>query len=70
MVDLPEAERPVNHNVKPFWWRREQRSGWVTDEACHVILLAERYIRGRWGRGEERGIGKIGIGAPTWPFVD
>ena len=39
MVDLPLAERPVNHNVKPFWPRRVVRSRCVTDEGCHVILL-------------------------------
>lgn len=39
MVDLPLAERPVNHNVKPFWPRRVLRSWCVTDEGCHVMLL-------------------------------
>jgi len=39
MVDLPLAERPVNHSVKPFWPRRVVRSSGETDEWCHVTLL-------------------------------
>ena len=39
IVDFPEAERPVNQRVKPFWLRSAQRSAWVTVDACHVILL-------------------------------
>ena len=39
MVDFPEADRPVNHRVKPDWWRREERAGWVKVWACQVMLL-------------------------------
>ena len=39
IVDLPLAERPVNHSVKPFWPRSPQRSWCVTEDACHVMLL-------------------------------
>lgn len=64
MVDLPEAERPVNHSVKPFWPRRALRSGWVTDEGCHVMLLAHQ-IRDDGRRSNLRR-----VGAPTWPFYE
>ena len=44
MVDLPLAERPVNHIVKPCCLRKALRSARVK-EGCHVILLMlERYI--------------------------
>lgn len=33
MVDLPLAERPVSHIVRPDWWRREERIVGVTGEA-------------------------------------
>ena len=39
MVDFPEADRPVNQRVKPFWLRSVQRSGCVRVEECHVMLL-------------------------------
>ena len=39
MVDFPDADRPVNHRVKPRWLRRAQRSWLVTLDACHVMLL-------------------------------
>lgn len=38
MVDLPEAESPVNQTVHPFCLRRSQRSLRVRPE-CHVMLL-------------------------------
>ena len=41
-MDLPLAESPVNQRVKPFWPRRALRSGWVTEEWCHVMLLVGR----------------------------
>jgi hypothetical protein len=38
MVDLPDADRPVNHSVKPrclrFVWRSERES-----DGCQVMLL-------------------------------
>ena len=37
-VDLPEAERPVNHTVKPRWPRSWLRSCRVSD-GCQVMLL-------------------------------
>ena len=33
MVDLPDAERPVSHIVRPCCWRREERMVGVTSEA-------------------------------------
>jgi len=39
MVDLPEAERPVNQSVKPVCFRKEMRSERVRD-GCHVMLVA------------------------------
>ena len=42
MVDLPLAERPVNHSVKPFWPRSVLRSWCDTEDGCHVIFLAAR----------------------------
>ena len=39
MVDLPEAERPVNQTVAPFCLRRSVRSSRVRP-ACHVMLLS------------------------------
>ena len=39
MVDLPEAERPVSHIVRPCWRRREARMDEVTLEAWKVMLL-------------------------------
>ena len=64
MVDLPEAERPVNQTVAPFCLRRSVRSSRVRP-ACHVMLLSHllgfvnmlcsRRCRGRWrGRGGAR----------------
>lgn len=41
MVDLPDAERPVNQTVAPFWPRSSLRSFRVRP-ACHVMLLASR----------------------------
>ena len=38
MVDLPEAERPVNQTVQPFCLRRSLRSVRVRPE-CQVMLL-------------------------------
>ena len=38
MVDLPEAERPVNQTVAPFCLRRSVRSARVRP-ACQVMLL-------------------------------
>lgn len=38
MVDLPEAERPVNQRVKPVCLRKAIRSVRVRD-GCHVMLL-------------------------------
>jgi hypothetical protein len=37
-VDLPEAERPVNQIVKPFWERSWLRS-WREREGCQVMFL-------------------------------
>lgn len=39
MVDLPEAERPVNQIVRPGWERRAERSGWVRAWGCQVMFL-------------------------------
>lgn len=41
MVDLPEADRPVNQTVQPFCLRSSLRSLRVRP-ACHVMLLAPR----------------------------
>jgi hypothetical protein len=38
MVDLPDAERPVNQIVKPFCLRKPLRSARERD-GCHVMLL-------------------------------
>ena len=38
MVDLPEADRPVNQTVHPFCLRRVARSVRVRPE-CQVMLL-------------------------------
>lgn len=38
MVDLPEAERPVNQSVRPVCLRRELRSARLR-EGCQVMLL-------------------------------
>ena len=77
MVDLPEAERPVNQRVKPFWSRCVDRSSWVTEEACQVMLLevglvrlgkddqgrdADADLRRHWNGGRSSvSKGKIGI---------
>jgi hypothetical protein len=45
-VDLPEAERPVNHTVKPRWPRSWLRSCRVSD-GCQVMLL-RRGVRGEF----------------------
>lgn len=37
-MDLPEADSPVNHTVKPRWPRNRFRSCRVSD-GCQVILL-------------------------------
>lgn len=47
MVDLPEAERPVNQRVKPCCLRRVLRSCVVTVDECHVMFLGG----GEWGGG-------------------
>jgi len=39
MVDLPEAERPVNQTVQPFCLRSSLRS-WRVRPECHVMLLS------------------------------
>ena len=40
MVDLPEAERPVSHIVKPCWRLNDARSARAS-EGCHVMFLEE-----------------------------
>ena len=40
MVDLPEADSPVNQMVKPRCLRRVERSV-RESEGCHVMLLDE-----------------------------
>jgi hypothetical protein len=44
IVDLPDADRPVNHTVQPFCLRSSLRSLRVRP-ACHVMLLkcCQRY---------------------------
>lgn len=58
MVDLPEAERPVNHRVKPCCLRSVLRSERERD-GCQVMLLrsggrsarlSQRRAR-EWSRG-------------------
>ena len=39
MVDLPEAERPVNQIVRPGCLRRALRSVCVRECGCQVMLL-------------------------------
>jgi len=41
MVDLPDAERPVNQTVQPFCLRNSLRSERVRPE-CQVMLLELR----------------------------
>jgi len=52
MVDLPEAERPVNQIVRPLCLRRMERSV-RESEGCHVMLVALLAILGRWEDLEE-----------------
>ena len=40
MVDLPEAERPVNQRVKPDCFRSDERASWVRVSACQVMFLS------------------------------
>ena len=47
MVDLPEAERPVNQIVKPFCLRKVLRSARERD-GCHVMLLGRNVSDARW----------------------
>lgn len=54
MVDFPEAERPVNQIVRPGWRRREERSAWVRECGCQVMLLWKDI---RWEK-EERESGR------------
>ena len=67
MVDLPEADRPVNQSVKPFCLRRDCRSVCVTEESCHVTFLGRGLVCGSGlGRG---GVGRGGGGGgPTLPW--
>lgn len=44
MVDLPEAERPVNQMVRPVCLRRELRSA-LLREGCQVMLLLYAYVK-------------------------
>jgi hypothetical protein len=39
MVDLPDAERPVSHIVRPCWRRREERIVGVRGLGWKVMLL-------------------------------
>ncbi len=39
MVDLPEADRPVNQTVQPFCLRSSLRS-WRVRPECQVMLLS------------------------------
>ena len=39
MVDLPDAERPVSHTVRPCWRRREERIVGVRGLGWKVMLL-------------------------------
>ena len=66
MVDLPLAERPVNHNVKPFWARRALRSGCVTEEACQVMLLKESWDQRMIGIGWEKGQTRTYVAIVGW----
>lgn len=52
MVDFPEAESPVNQIVRPGWRRRVERSVWVREEACQVMLLWSDLVGGWGGEGE------------------
>lgn len=61
MVDLPEAERPVNQRVKPCWLRRALRSCVVTADACHVMLLD--------GREQDRGAYYRDMGRRTYVAI-
>lgn len=44
IVDLPEAERPVNQSVQPFCLRSSLRSVRVIRDACHVMLLLNALV--------------------------
>ena len=44
MVDFPDAERPVNHIVRPGWPRSEERSTWVREWGCQVMLLGTALV--------------------------
>lgn len=50
MVDLPDAERPVNQMVKPFCLRNSLRSARERD-GCHVMLLKPRVSDVCWDGG-------------------
>jgi hypothetical protein len=74
MVDLPEADRPVNQTVAPFCLRSSLRS-WRVKPACHVMLLCFLHQRS-WTVAKHRlwslcyfrtcELGDI----RTWPFSD
>lgn len=61
MVDLPEAERPVSQIVRPFWWRRRERWGWVR-EGDQVRLLFVVVVVGGFEEGGGLGT-EVGSGA-------
>jgi len=67
MVDLPEAERPVNQTVHPFCLRSSLRSFRVRP-ACHVILLEQEsaglhgLCNPKWYGGADFGIGSRMLG--------
>ena len=58
MVDLPEAERPVNQRVRPCCLRRALRSGRVR-EGCQVMFLEKVKLVGYTFK-EYRDWGEVG----------
>lgn len=58
MVDLPEAERPVNQIVRPGCRRRVLRSVWVREWGCQVMFLQGGGIG---VSGERRRVKKSGM---------
>ena len=73
IVDLPEAERPVNQIVKPLWPRSSLRSCRDRD-GCHVTFLSNARVSFRglgWGWSgvlyvailPDGALGSLGIGS-------
>ena len=64
MVDFPEAESPVSQIVRPFWWRRRERWGWVREGDQVRLLLVFWFWFWFVGGLEEGGLGVVvGSGA-------